>query len=135
MESKKINANDKSSRTLEYGQIGKFNEYPFLEKVFICSPLSGDITQNTENARRYARFAVEKGKIPFVPHLLFPQFLNEADKDERHLGLFFGLRFLADCDEVWVFGDTVSEGMEQELEKAREWNIPIKHFNADCEEC
>ena len=42
--------------------------------VYICSPYStGDIEQNLINARKYSRFAVDKGAIPIAPHLLFPQ--------------------------------------------------------------
>ena len=33
--------------------------------VYICSPYSGDVDRNTEKARRYCRFAVDQGAIPF----------------------------------------------------------------------
>ncbi len=62
----------------------------FRPIVYICSPYAGDVTANVENARRYSRFAVDAGYIPIAPHLLFPQFLNDADPKERQLGLFFG---------------------------------------------
>ena len=42
--------------------------------IYVCSPLSGDIAANQENARRYCRFAVDSGYIPLAPHLYFPQF-------------------------------------------------------------
>lgn len=62
----------------------------FRPIVYICSPYAGDIDANVDAARRYSRFAVEQGYIPIAPHLLFPQFLNDADPKERQLGLFFG---------------------------------------------
>ena len=31
---------------------------------------------------------------------------------ERELGLFFGNAILSKCAEMWVFGDRISEGME-----------------------
>ena len=62
----------------------------FRPIVYICSPYAGDVAANIEAARRYSRFAVETGYIPIAPHLLFPQFLNDADPAERELGLFFG---------------------------------------------
>ena len=40
--------------------------------VYVCSPLSGDMERNAENARRYCRFAVDSGCIPLAPHLYFP---------------------------------------------------------------
>ena len=36
----------------------------FRPLVYVCSPNSGDIEANTEAARRYCRFAVDKGYIP-----------------------------------------------------------------------
>ena len=55
--------------------------HTFRPIVYICSPYAGDVQANTEAARRYSRFAVETGYIPIAPHLLFPQFLNDADPD------------------------------------------------------
>ena len=46
--------------------------------VYICSPYAGDVETNAENARKYSRFAVENMAIPFAPHLLMPQYMDEA---------------------------------------------------------
>ena len=40
----------------------------FMPKVFICSPLRGDVYKNILNAKKYCRFAVESGYIPFAPN-------------------------------------------------------------------
>ena len=48
--------------------------------VYICSPYSGDVKTNTEKAKDYCRFAVEKGNVPIAPHLLFPQFMDEESE-------------------------------------------------------
>ncbi|WP_434738033.1 DUF7768 domain-containing protein [Megasphaera elsdenii] len=37
------------------------------------------------------------------------------------------------CDELWVFGEEISQGMSKEICFAEERGIPIKHFS-DCEE-
>ena len=50
--------------------------------VYVCSPYAGDVRNNTENARRYCRFAVDAGAIPLAPHLLLPQFLSEETERE-----------------------------------------------------
>lgn len=42
--------------------------------VFICLPFAGEVGQNVDRARRYMRFAVEKGPIPFAPHLRYTTF-------------------------------------------------------------
>lgn len=102
--------------------------------VFICSPFGGDITRNTEKARRYMRFAIRMNTIPFAPHMLYPQVLDEDDPDQRTLGLFFGTVWLSKCAELWVFGSHVSVGMEREIACARKRSIPIRYFTEDCKE-
>ena len=106
----------------------------FRPIVYICSPFAGDVSKNTENARRYSRFAVDSGYIPFAPHLLFPQFLNDADTKERRLGLHFGNALMSKCAEVWVFGEHISPGMEAEIRKATHKNITLRYFTDDCKE-
>ena len=106
----------------------------FRPIVFICSPFAGDIENNVKAARRYCRFAVEIGYIPFAPHLLFPQFLDDTDPRERELGLLFGIALMSKCAEVWVFGETVSVGMAKEIEKAEKRGMRIRRFNSKCEE-
>lgn len=101
--------------------------------VFICSPYAGDVEANTRRARRYCRFAMEQGYVPIAPHLLFPQFLNDDDPIERELGLSFGNALLSKCDEIWVFGRTISSGVSAEIEQARRKNITMRYFDEKCE--
>lgn len=106
----------------------------FRPLVFICSPYSGDTETNTDNARKFCRFAVDQNCIPVAPHLFFPQFLDEADEDERDLGLFFGKVLLDKCAEIWVFGDTVTAGMSSEIARAKRRNMPVRSFDINCRE-
>lgn len=108
--------------------------YAFRPIVYICSPLSGDVETNQKNARRYCRFAVDSGYIPIAPHLFFPQFMADADPRERELALFMDIALLSKCAELWVFGETVSEGMCREIDKATQKKQPIRYFTADCKE-
>lgn len=106
-----------------------------LEKrkvVFICSPFAGDIELNTDRARRYGRFAITKNTVPFIPHLLYPQILDERDTEERSLGISMGIRMLSLCQELWVFGDRISHGMAVEIKKAKALKIPIRYFTTHC---
>lgn len=100
--------------------------------VYICSPYAGDIERNTCRARAFSRFAVEKKYIPIAPHLLCPQYLNE--ETERWLGLKMGIVFLGKCEEVWVFGDVVSEGMAAEINKAKRMRKKIRYFTDGLQE-
>lgn len=106
----------------------------FRHIVYICSPFAGSIQRNIESARRYSRFAIVMGCIPIAPHLLFPQFLDDSDPDDRKLGLFFGNVLMSKCDEIWVFGDYISSGMRSEISLAKQRNYNIRYFNTKCEE-
>lgn len=102
--------------------------------IYICSPFAGDMDGNTERARQYCKFAVERGAIPFAPHLLYPQFMDERDKEQRALGLLFGNVWLCKCDQLWAFGGHISPGMKRELRKAQKKGIPARFFNENYEE-
>ena len=114
-------------------------EKAYKPLVYICSPYSGDIETNILRTQRYCRFAVGKGYIPLAPHLHFPQFMDDGDKEERELALRFALILLCKCEELWVFSDStraglaVSEGMEREIAKAKRRSMLIRYFNIKCE--
>ena len=106
----------------------------FRPLVYICSPYAGDVVTNTKNARRYSRFAVDKGYIPVASHLLYPQFLDDNNESERELGLFFGNALMSKCAEVWVFGSRISSGMEAEIKRAKWKGYHLRYFTEECQE-
>lgn len=96
------------------------------KRIFICSRYAGDIKHNTETARKLCRMVVESGQVPFAPHLLFTQFLDEQDPVERERGTAVGLAFMEACDEVWAYVEEgISEGMRREIEHARRIGKPV----------
>ena len=99
--------------------------------VYIASPYAGDIEHNIERTRHYCRFAVSQGYIPLAPHLHYPQFMDDNNKQERELGLFFALVLLGKCDELWVCGSHVSKGMETEIAKAQKRGMKIKYISEE----
>lgn len=115
-------------------KVQKHRDTEYKPLVFICSPFAGDIDGNTRRARNYCRFAVESNAIPLAPHLLYPQFMDELNPEHRELGLFFGRVLLGKCSELWVFGNTMSGGMQMEIKKAIRRNMLIRHFTEQCEE-
>jgi hypothetical protein len=60
--------------------------------------------------------------------------MDDGNREERDLGLNFALVLLSKCDELWVFGHRVSDGMAREISKAKKQGIPIRHFTEKCEE-
>lgn len=106
----------------------------FRPLVFICSPFAGDITGNMEKARGYSRFAVSRNCIPIAPHLLFPQFMDDFDPNQRDLAISMGLALLSRCLELWAFGNTITAGMSVELAKAKQMGIRIRYFTKQLKE-
>lgn len=99
--------------------------------VFVCSPYRGDVETNVEDAKRYAHFIASCGYVPIVPHLFYPQFLSDDDAEERILGITLGVEQMKNCDEVWVYGTHISEGMAFELEHARKFGIPVRLYDRE----
>ena len=82
-----------------------------------------------------SRNSWEQRKRPIATHLLFPQFMGTKETPQtREMALHMALILLTRCNELWYFGDTVSEGMKKEISRARWRNIPVRHFTEDCKE-
>jgi len=107
-----------------------------MKRVYICSPLAGDVAGNIERAKEYCREVAERGALPLAAHVYFTQFLDDSIPAERESGMRMGLELLTLCDEVHVYGDTISEGMAREIALAEEMEMPIIYeFNMEGMEC
>lgn len=99
--------------------------------IYIASPYAGDVQRNVEFAKAACRYAMTEGHTPVAVHLLYPQFLNDNDPEQRAAGLTMGHRVLAACDEVWVCGKRISTGMAAEISEAEKLGIPILEVSAE----
>lgn len=106
----------------------------FRPIVYICSPYSGDTEKNTENARKYSRFAVDSHCLPITPHIYFTQFMDDNIPEERDTAIFMNWVLMSKCAELWVFGEIISEGMKAEIERARRKHLKIRYFTEKLEE-
>ena len=93
-------------------------------RVYVCHPFASDPAGNIERVRGISQFLIDDGVLPIAPHLYLPQLIDEATGREQALSLC--LELLATCDEVRVFGDIVTEGMERELREAKRLSIPAR---------
>ena len=101
-----------------------------MKKVYICAPLSRDIKGNIEKLERYARFALLSGTAPVVPHY-YAYSLDDNIPKEREIGITAGLGKLWFCDELWIFGDEITKGMENEIRFCKNLNIKIKKISEE----
>lgn len=99
-----------------------------MKMVYIASPFKGDYETNTKNALEYCKTATEMGVIPIAPHLLFSRWCDDKVPIERERGLELGLELLAKCDEIWVMGKDISQGMRDEIDRAFELCVPMFHI-------
>ncbi len=101
----------------------------YLPLVYICSSCAGDVENNVTNARMYSCFAVDNNAIPIMPHLLYPQFMDDTNVLERELAMYFNYILLGKCTELSVCGRIVSWGMAREIGLARKRRLKIKWFD------
>ncbi len=97
--------------------------------VYVCSPYAGDTERNSDAARKYSRFAFDKGNIPITPHLLYPQILDDENPKERNYARHINYVLLGFCQELWVFGTKVTSGMAHEIGIAKKRRMKIRYFN------
>lgn len=95
--------------------------------MYICSPLGGDVETNIEKAKQYARYALLCGMAPVVPHF-YALCLDDNKPEERAIGMAAGMSLLWFCDELWVFGEVITEGMQKEINFCINLNIKIRYI-------
>jgi len=100
--------------------------------IYVCSPLRGDVERNIQRAIGYSRYVYGKGGIPMTPHVYFTTFLDDTVPEERAAGIQMGMQLLLRCDELWAFGENISEGMAAEIAAAQDLGLFIRRFNDRC---
>lgn len=96
--------------------------------VYIASPYAGDTERNIAFARAACRLAVDQGFVPVAAHLLYPQFLDDTVPVQRELGIRLGLKLLAACSELWLCGERISDGMQEEWKEAERLGMPVRRI-------
>lgn len=101
--------------------------------VVVESPFMAPTPEGLERNLAYARAALRdcllRGEAPFASHLLYtqPGVLDDADPDERALGIEAGLALVDEVDKTVVYADLgVSRGMEMGIERARSRGRPVE---------
>ncbi|MCR5511700.1 MAG: hypothetical protein K6F54_12230 [Lachnospiraceae bacterium] len=103
-------------------------------KAYAVSPFAGDVQTHIKEAIALCRYLISQNKIPVASHLLYPQILDDADPEQRELGLLYGLTLLEMCDEVVVLSDgpdDISPGMAGEIHEAKRLGKPIRYIKRE----
>lgn len=99
-----------------------------MRVVYVAHPIRGDVEGNKEKARSWVLFITRQGYAAQAPYLIYLDVLDDDDLEDRKLGMTADMAILAKCDEVWLCGPTISDGMEAEADFARECGIPVIHL-------
>ena len=56
------------------------------------------------------------------------------EENERETAMFMNYVLHTKCRELWVFGRTITTGMSEEIEKAKQRKIRIRYFTEEIKE-
>ena len=98
-----------------------------VKTIFIGHPVGGDVLGNVTKVLKICQEIHTKEIIPVAPYLISLQYLNDKIVEDRELGMeanheCFRHRYV---DELWLFGDRISSGMQKEVLLAQEICIPV----------
>ena len=93
--------------------------------VYICAPLRGDVIGSIEFARQKAQEVFQSGSIPVCPHITLPSNADPACSVQDEAAREMGLQLVESCQQLNVYGSTITEGMRAEIHRAQERGIPV----------
>ncbi len=98
--------------------------YRDVKVVYVAHPLSGpDRDANIARASRWCAWAFKSGYAPVADWIVLA---SQLDESWREKGLKVDCALIRRCDEIWLCGGRVSEGMRIEAAAARLVGIPVK---------
>lgn len=101
-----------------------------MKKIYICFKDALHPQNQNEKLKSYARFIVNDcGGIPVSPYIYFTLFLDPNIKEEIHFISMTEKFLLLECDELWYFGDTITQSMVEEIVLAMDNKIPVKYIS------
>ena len=97
-----------------------------MKVVYIahCLGAGPDRDRNLENAARWVVWAARSGVAPVADWIALAALLEETPEN-RELGLTIDRELVERCDEVWLVGGRVSEGMQIEIDHAMRHGILV----------
>lgn len=91
------------------------------------SPFRGDAEINLAYARMAMADCLARGEAPLASHLLYTQVLDDAEPEQRRLGVDAGLEWHKAAHAVVVYGDRgISPGMRYGIANARRLGVAVE---------
>ena len=74
-------------------------------------------------------FVFNQGAVPINPFRLYEYFLG--DRVDRDLIRQANNNLIRKCDELWVFGESIADGVLFEILYAKKLKMPVKFYTVD----
>lgn len=103
-----------------------------MKIVYVAHPIGGDIQNNLADLCRIVRKINLENMdvVPFAPYYVDIVSLDDNVLAERERGIKNNMAILRSgiIQEVWLTGDRISRGMQQEKEFAEQIGIPVYNY-------
>jgi len=100
-----------------------------MKVAYIAHPISGDIEKNLKAIVKIGRLinCTEPDVIPFAHYFFDCHSLDDNIPEERERGIKNDIALMKKgfIDEVRLYGNRISTGMEHEIKLAKELGIPV----------
>lgn len=100
-----------------------------MKVVYIAHPIGGVVAENKKAVYKILREVSDSNPniVPFAPYLVDIEYLDDEIPEERSRGLANSCALLRSgvVNEMWLYGDVVSDGMVVEMRVAIDCGIPI----------
>jgi hypothetical protein len=104
-----------------------------MRVAFMAHPVSGDVRENLKKARAWMRWIEDGNNVVVCANwILECEIWDDADPEQREAGMRRGLAVIERCDEIWLVGPRISEGMRLELEHARKRGLAVVDLTGEC---
>ena len=96
--------------------------------VYISHPIYGKARGNILKILAICQHIHRGNVLPIAPYLTPLSYLDDNVDNEKTLSLKYNKEFFTRkiIDELWLYGDTVTENMNNEIKLAKQNDIPIK---------
>lgn len=90
--------------------------------IYVCHPYRSDPVGNSEKVREICS-RLKNTYILIAPQLFLDSYMDEATERNRIMEVCLG--YVERCDGLLICGDTISDGMRGEIQRASSCGIPI----------